>query len=63
MKPPFKNIEEVVPGDWYDEEEIVAVKNWGFAVDLHLRSGRVKMFESGVIILIIPAANAVEVIK
>lgn len=63
MQPTIKKIEKVIPGDWYDEEQVIAVKNWDFAVDLHFRDGRVKMFESGVYVLVIAANEAIEVIK
>ena len=57
-----KKVEKVVPGDWYDEREVIGVKDWTFAVDLHFRDG-MKMFESGVLVSVVPAAEAIDVIK
>jgi hypothetical protein len=60
MKRVIKKSQDVLPGDWYDEEEVIGVKDWGFAVDLRLRSDVVKMlaYDESVVVTV----SAIEVI-
>jgi hypothetical protein len=60
MKRVIKKSQDVLPGDWYDEEEVIGVKDWGFAVDLRLRSDVVKTlaYDESVVVTV----SAIEVI-
>lgn len=60
MKRVIKKAQDVMPGDWYEEEEVIGVKNWEFAVDLRLRSGRVRMLSYDERVIVV--TNVIEVI-
>lgn len=48
----IKKVEEVKIGDWYEGREVIATNNWGFAVDIHLDDGQVKMHEAGLTVVV-----------
>jgi hypothetical protein len=61
MKRVVKKSQDIVPGDWYDEEEVIGVKSWGFAVDIRLRGDRVRFlaYDESVIV----TTDAIEILS
>lgn len=60
MRRVIKKSQDILPGDWFDEEEVIGVKDWGFAVDIRLRGGHVEMLEHDAKVVV--ETDAIEVL-